>query len=79
MKEYKAVLDIVARTVHLESPTHGSVVPKLPSPTSMASTLYHTATHNLKDISVACEFPNVFPEDLLDMPPDREVEFVIEL
>jgi hypothetical protein len=36
MKEYKAVLDIAARTVHLESPTYGSVVLKLPSPTSMA-------------------------------------------
>jgi hypothetical protein len=30
MKRCKAVLDIAARTVHLESPTHGSVVLKLP-------------------------------------------------
>jgi hypothetical protein len=43
MKRYTAVLDIAARTVHLESPTHGSVVLKLPSPTSIASTLHHTA------------------------------------
>jgi hypothetical protein len=28
---------------------------------------------------MACEFPDVFPEDLPDMPPDRDVEFVIEL
>jgi hypothetical protein len=28
---------------------------------------------------VACEFPNVFPEDLPGMPPDRDVEFTIEL
>jgi hypothetical protein len=39
MKRYKAVLGIVAHTVHLESPTHGSVVLKLLSPTSIASTL----------------------------------------
>ena len=25
------------------------------------------------------EFPDVFPEDLLGLPPDREVEFSIEL
>jgi hypothetical protein len=31
MKKYKAVLDIVMCTVHLEYPTHGSVVLKLPS------------------------------------------------
>jgi hypothetical protein len=39
----------------------------------------HTAAHNLEDIPVACEFPDVFLEDLPGMPPDRDVEFVIEL
>jgi hypothetical protein len=28
MKKYKVVLDITVHTVHLESPTHGSVVLK---------------------------------------------------
>jgi hypothetical protein len=28
---------------------------------------------------VACEFSDVFPEDLSGMPPDRDVEFTIEL
>jgi hypothetical protein len=71
MKEFKALLDIVARTVHLESPAHGSVVPKLPSPTSIASTLHHTAAQNIEDILVACEFLDVFPKDLPGMPPDQ--------
>jgi hypothetical protein len=31
------------------------------------------------DIPVVCEFPDVFPDDLPGLPPDREVEFVIEL
>jgi hypothetical protein len=31
-----------------------------------------------KDIRTISEFPNVFPEELLGMPPDREIEFVIE-
>jgi hypothetical protein len=26
-----------------------------------------------------CEYPDVFPDDLPGMPPDRDVEFVIEL
>jgi hypothetical protein len=26
-----------------------------------------------------CEFPDVFPEDLPGLPPERDVEFVIEL
>jgi hypothetical protein len=41
--------------------------------------LHHTTAQNLEDIPVACEFPDVFPEDLPRMPPDRDVEFVIEL
>jgi hypothetical protein len=79
MKRYKAVLDIVARTVHLESPAHGSVVLKLPSPTSTTSTFHHTAAQKLEDIPVACEFPDVFLEDLSGMPLDRDVEFTIKL
>jgi hypothetical protein len=79
MKRCKAVLDIVAHTVHLESPTHGSVVLKLPPPTSIASALHHIATQNLEDIPVACDFPDVFSEDLPSMPADRDVEFIIKL
>jgi hypothetical protein len=32
-----------------------------------------------QDIPVVCEFPDVFPEYLLGLPPERDVEFVIEL
>ena len=28
---------------------------------------------------VVCDFPEVFPEDITDLPPEREVEFAIEL
>jgi hypothetical protein len=79
MKENKAVLDIAAHTVHLGSSTHDSVSLRLPSPSSIASALHHTTAQNLEDIPVACEFPDVFPEDLSGMLPDRDVEFVIEL
>jgi hypothetical protein len=43
MKGLKAVLDIVARMVHLESLTHGNVVLELPSSTPASSTLHSTA------------------------------------
>jgi len=33
----------------------------------------------LEDIRVVCEFSDVFPDDLPGMPPDRDIEFVIEL
>ena len=28
---------------------------------------------------MVCEFPDVFPEELSGMPPDRDIEFVIDL
>ncbi|XP_062103719.1 uncharacterized protein LOC133814821 [Humulus lupulus] len=31
------------------------------------------------EVAVVCKFPEVFPEDLPGIPPDREVEFEIEL
>ena len=33
----------------------------------------------LDDIPVVREFPDVFPEDLLGIPIDREIEFPIDL
>ena len=29
-------------------------------------------------VLVVCEFPDVFPEELLGLPPDREIEFYID-
>ena len=33
----------------------------------------------LADIPVVCEFSDIFPEELLGLPPDREIEFDIDL
>ena len=33
----------------------------------------------LEDIPIVRDYPDVFPEDLLGLPPEREVEFTIDL
>ena len=33
----------------------------------------------LEDIPIVKEFPDVFSDDISGLPPDREIEFVIEL
>jgi hypothetical protein len=33
----------------------------------------------LQEIPVVCEFSDVFPDELPGLPPDRDVEFAIEL
>ena len=37
------------------------------------------ASPDLASILVVCEFLDVFPKDLPELPPDRDVEFSIEL
>jgi hypothetical protein len=34
---------------------------------------------SVEEVPVVCEYPDVFPEELPGMPPDQNVEFVIEL
>jgi hypothetical protein len=79
MRDHKALLDTAPHTVQLDSLDHGVVVLQLSSPLSTTPSLYHATAQNLEDIRVAYEFPDVFPEDLSGMPPDRDVEFIIEL
>jgi hypothetical protein len=33
----------------------------------------------LENIRIVCKYPDVFPKELPGMPPDRDVEFSIEL
>jgi hypothetical protein len=33
----------------------------------------------VEEVLVVCEYPNVFPEDLSGMPPNRDLEFIIGL
>jgi hypothetical protein len=51
----------------------------LPFKDGADSCAYVTITSHLDEIPVVCEYPNVFPDELAGMPPDRDVEFVIEL
>ncbi|WVZ80663.1 hypothetical protein U9M48_028120, partial [Paspalum notatum var. saurae] len=39
----------------------------------------HVETQALAKIPIACEYPDVFPEELPRLPPDRDVEFRIDL
>jgi hypothetical protein len=79
MKAHKTLLDTAARVVHLDSPIHGIHVLQLSSSSVAPPSVHHTAAQNLEGIPVACKFPDVFPENLPGMPPDRDVEFTIEL
>jgi hypothetical protein len=79
MREHRALLDTAARVVYLDSPVNDMVALQLLVASTAPPPVHHTTTQNLEDIPVACEFFDMFPDDLLGMPLDREVEFTIEL
>jgi hypothetical protein len=41
--------------------------------------VYSLHTRAISNVPVVCEFEDVFPEELPGLPPDRDVEFVINL
>ncbi|RVW84862.1 Transposon Tf2-12 polyprotein [Vitis vinifera] len=45
----------------------------------LASVMSNESDLKLEDIPIVREYPDVFPEDLLGLPPEREVEFTIDL
>ena len=41
--------------------------------------VFSMETKTLEEVPVVSEYPDVFPEELPGMPPDRDIEFVIDL
>ena len=68
-----------ARTIDLLHPSRSRVLLSLAKVESCLYALASTKATALEDIPVVCEYSDVFPEELPGMPPDHEVEFVIEL
>ena len=79
MTQHKVLLDISSRAVEIDSPTQGATTLYLPSQEYITSCTFAMEGIKLEDISVVCEYTDVFQDDLPGLPPDRDVEFVIEL
>jgi hypothetical protein len=80
LAQHKAILNTDLRTIKL-SHDHEEVLLSIPVavPAKPFGRVYEAIILEIQDISVVCEFPNVFPEDLPGLPLERDVEFVIEL
>jgi len=74
------LIDTTTRVVMLRDPnTKVAFLVQLPRDIHIRSTMNAVTSRAIKDIPVVCEFPDVFPDDLPGLPPDRDVEFKIEL
>jgi hypothetical protein len=79
MKMHRVVLDISAHLVHLNSPIYGKVSLQLSPIARLQASVYAIVAKSLDEIHVVREYLDVFPDYLLGMPPDRTIEFKIEL
>jgi hypothetical protein len=79
MAQHHVSLDISSRTVEIDSLEHESTILYVPQPEYFNSCTYAASGTKLIDIPVVHEYSKVFPDDLPGMPPDRDIEFIIEL
>jgi hypothetical protein len=76
------LIDTSTRVIMLRDPNdQQAFLVQLPRDVSPQTTVNATIakTKKIADVPVVCEFPDVFPDDLPGLPPDRDVEFKIEL
>jgi hypothetical protein len=80
LAQHKAILNTDLRTIRL-SYGQEEVLLSIHVATIVKpyGRVYEAIIPEIQDISVVCEFPDVFPEDMPGLPPERDVEFVIEL
>jgi hypothetical protein len=80
MNKMEVVIDVEGRSISLKEPVgEGKFQIVLPWRIDLASTTCAVRTTLLAKIPVVCEFLYVFPDELPGLPPDRDVEFAIEL
>jgi hypothetical protein len=75
----QAVMDIAARAIEVHSPTCGETTLYLPYQGCTRSCAFVMLESPVEKIPVVCDYPDVFPDELPGMLPDRDIEFVIEL
>ena len=78
MTAHHAKIDCYTRSVQLTHPS-GKIVIVSTRVAKRQLSLNANPLPDLEDIPVVRDFPDVFPEELPGVPPDRDVEFVIDL
>jgi hypothetical protein len=76
---HQAVIDIAARAIEVHSPTCGETTLYLPDQGCTRSCAFTMIESPVEKIPVVCDYPDVFPDELPGMPPNRDIEFAIEL
>jgi hypothetical protein len=81
LKSCDGVIQFANGTIMLTSPQGEriQVSRNMSTNTKGETMINHLEEKPIENIKVVCEYPDVFPEELLGMPPDHDIEFSIEL
>jgi hypothetical protein len=84
LSKYNVLINCVKKSIKMTTP-EGKEMEFIAEPVVTGKGVVHCAKVNQLDASQGSEvpvvnvFPDVFPEELPCMPPDRDIEFMIEL
>ncbi|WVZ80821.1 hypothetical protein U9M48_028269 [Paspalum notatum var. saurae] len=76
LEKWGVKIDCAQWTVHLAALDGQEVGIRASSPLGYLHQMEAIPTDGIR---VVCEYPDVFPDELPGMPPDRDIEFLIEL
>jgi hypothetical protein len=79
LSRHQAILDIAARAIEIHSPAYGETTLYLPDQGCTRSCAFTLIESPVERIPIVYDYPDVFPDELSGMPPDRDIEFAIEL
>jgi hypothetical protein len=79
LSKYDRVIQCARRVVRLTKKDGTTIEFVIVVQSDQASTLNQMKVKALEEIRVVQEYPDVFPEELLGIPPDRDIEFLTEL
>ena len=79
LTKYDGVISCAKRMVTLTRPQGEIIEVNVSMPATIEAMVNKLEEKSLEHIRIVCEYPHVFPEELLGMPPDRDIEFSIEL
>ena len=78
LSSHKGIIRCQDRTVEIEGPDRIKVTCSTQRPIQ-DPTSYHAEAKPLDEVPVVSEYLDVFLDELPGMPPDREIEFIIDL
>jgi hypothetical protein len=73
LSRHHAVIDVAARAIEIHSPMDGEITLYLPDQGCTRSCAFTLIESPVERIPSICEYPDVFPDELLGMPPDRDI------